>query len=58
MAAAVVVMVAKFFTGLFFDLALGGYMASGNSGLLNGIKCSSFDFVGSGDAQNCPPDGD
>ena len=49
---------AKFLTGLFFGLVLGGYMVSENSGLLNDIKCSSLDFVGFGDAQNCPRDGD
>lgn len=58
MPAAVEVMMAKFLTGLFFGLVLGGYTVSENSGLLNDIKCSSLDFVGSGDAQNCPRDGD
>ena len=57
MAAAVEMMMAKFFTGLFFGLVIGGYIVSENSGLSNGIKCSSTDFVAFGDAQNCPREG-
>ena len=50
-------MMAKFFTGLFFGLVIGGYIVSENSGLLNDIKCSSTDFVAFGDVQNCPREG-
>ena len=44
---------AKFITGLFFGMCIGGLLFAVNSDLSNDIKCGSWNVFTASDAGNC-----
>jgi hypothetical protein len=44
---------AKFITGLFFGMCIGGYLVAMNGDLFNDVKCASWDMFTASDAGNC-----